>query len=62
MLHWKVQVTGDVSFEQQQQVRLGANKGAKLLERTLHRAPSDATLLEAIAFAERVFDDGIITG
>jgi glucose-6-phosphate dehydrogenase assembly protein OpcA len=60
MLHWKIEVGGEAPFEQQ--VRLGANKGAKLLERTLHRAPSDATLLEAIAFAERVFDDGVIAG
>ncbi len=60
MLRWKIEIAGEAPFEQQ--VRLGANKGAKLLERTLHRAPSDATLLEAIAFAERVFDDGVMTG
>ena len=60
MLRWKLEVKGETVVEQN--VRLGANKGAKLLERTLHRAPSDEVLLEAIAFAERVFDDGIITG
>ncbi len=62
MLTWKIEVRGGLVFDQLQQVRLGANKGSKLLERTLHRAPGDATLLEAIAFAERVFDDGITTG
>ena len=43
-----------------QSVRLSANKGALVLERTLHRPTEDPALTEAVAFAEEVFEDGVI--
>lgn len=44
----------------EQTVRLGANKGARVLERTLHRPAHDETLAEAVAFAEKLDDDGAV--
>jgi hypothetical protein len=41
-------------------VRLSANKGAKVLERTLHRPSDDPALMEAVCFAEEVFEDGVV--
>jgi len=43
-----------------QRVRLRDNKGGKLLVRTLHRPVNDPTLSEAVAFAEEVFEDGLV--
>ncbi len=40
-------------------VRLGANKAAKWLERTLHRPAHDPAFDESVAFAEHVVDDGL---
>ncbi len=44
----------------EQTVRLGANKGARVLERTLHRPPHDEALVQAVAFAEKLDDDGVV--
>lgn len=41
-------------------VRLGANKAAKWLERTLHRPASDPAFTESVAFAEQIVEDGLI--
>lgn len=43
----------------EQRVRLGTNKAAKWLERTLHRQAKDAAFDEAVAFAEQIVDDGL---
>jgi hypothetical protein len=40
----------------ERRVRLGANKGARLLEMTLHRPASDPTLVDAARFADRILD------
>jgi glucose-6-phosphate dehydrogenase assembly protein OpcA len=40
-------------------VRMGANKAAKWLERTLHRPASDAAFTESVAFAEQIVEDGL---
>ena len=44
----------------EQRVRLRANRGARLLERTLHRAPFDPALDEAALFAEEALEDGVV--
>lgn len=43
----------------QQHVRLGANKAAKWLERTLHRPKSDPAFNESVAFAEQIVEEGL---
>src|SRR5690606_9903795 len=43
-------------------VRLGANKAAKWLERTLHRSASDPAFIESVAFAEQIVEDGLTVG
>jgi hypothetical protein len=43
----------------EQRVRLGANKAAKWLERTLHRQARDSAFDESVAFAEQIVDDGL---
>ncbi len=58
MVLWKLDVPFPTATEQR--VRLRDNKGAKLLVRTLHRPVNDPTLSEAVAFAEQVFEDGLI--
>ena len=40
-------------------VRMGANKAAKWLERTLHRPVSDPAFTESVAFAEQIVEDGL---
>lgn len=45
--------------EIEQRIRLGANKAAKWLERTLHRPVRDVAFAEAIAFAEHIVEDGL---
>jgi hypothetical protein len=57
---WKLGVAGQPALEQR--VRLRANKGAKVLERTLHRPPNDPALMESVAFAEQFFEDGMVAG
>lgn len=58
VLHYELAVNLPCSGVQT--VRLGANKGARVLERTLHRPAHDDALAEAVAFAERLDDDGVI--
>jgi len=58
MVRWQLDVPFPVATEQR--VRLRDNKGGKLLVRTLHRPVSDPTLSDAVAFAEQVFEDGLI--
>jgi glucose-6-phosphate dehydrogenase assembly protein OpcA len=60
VLVWRLDC--DVPSATEQRVRLRANKGARLLERTLHRPPRDPALVEAAMFAEQVLADGVITG
>jgi hypothetical protein len=55
---WKLGVGDAQPFEQR--VRFGPNKGAKWLERTLHRPANDPALVEAALFAEDVVEDGIV--
>jgi glucose-6-phosphate dehydrogenase assembly protein OpcA len=58
VLTWRLDVSGQAVIEQR--VRLQANKGARVLERTLHRPMVDATLLGAVQFAEHFFEDGVV--
>lgn len=58
-LRWRLQA-GEAALEQR--VRLRADRGAELLERTLHRPASDAALLQAAAFAGGLAEDGIVCG
>jgi glucose-6-phosphate dehydrogenase assembly protein OpcA len=44
----------------EQRVRLRTNKGARVLERTLHRPMADDALVESVAFAEHFFEDGVV--
>lgn len=45
----------------EQSVRLGANREARLLDRTLHRPPHDPVLDAAVEFAEKLDEDGLVT-
>ncbi len=54
---WKMTATGRPAIEQR--VRLGANKAAKWLERTLRRPAHDPLFVEAVAFAEQIVQDGL---
>ena len=45
--------------EIEQRTRLGPNKAAKWLERTLHRPMRDAAFGESVAFAEHIVEDGL---
>jgi glucose-6-phosphate dehydrogenase assembly protein OpcA len=54
---WRREISGGPMIEQR--ARLGANKAAKWLERTLHRQPHDPAFTESIAFAEQIVDDGL---
>ncbi len=58
VLRYKLDVNLPCAGEQT--VRLGANKGARVLERTLHRPPHDEALSQAVAFAEKLDDDGVV--
>jgi hypothetical protein len=58
VLTWRLDVSGQATIEQR--VRLRANKGARVLERTLHRPMVDLVLIEAVEFAEHLFEDGIV--
>jgi glucose-6-phosphate dehydrogenase assembly protein OpcA len=57
---WRLELTGSPPFEQR--VRLGANKAAKWLERTLHRPATDRAFDESVAFAEQIVEDGLTVG
>lgn len=52
---WKL-VTPDLA-PLEQHVRLGTNKAAKWLERTLHRPKHDQAFDESVAFAEQIVED-----
>ena len=54
---WKQTVGGNSPIEMT--LRLGANKAARWLERTLHRPAVDAGFDEAVAFAEQIVEDGL---
>jgi hypothetical protein len=54
---WKQSTTGSAPLEQR--VRLGANKAAKWLERTIHRPKHDPAFDESVAFAEHIVEDGL---
>jgi glucose-6-phosphate dehydrogenase assembly protein OpcA len=54
---WKHVITGSPPLEQR--VRLGANKAAKWLERTLHRPKHDPAFNESVSFAEQIVHDGL---
>lgn len=54
---WKLHKADGSEIDQR--VRLGANKAAKWLERTLHRPPSDAAFNDSVAFAEAIIQDGL---
>ena len=60
VLTWRLEVDGAPPLEQT--VRLGANRGARLLERTIHRPPQDAALEAAVAFADELYEDGLTAG
>jgi glucose-6-phosphate dehydrogenase assembly protein OpcA len=60
VLVWRMEANVPTPVEQT--VRLRANKGARLLERTLHRPPHDPALVEAAMFAEQVLADGVVSG
>ncbi len=57
VLVWRLSTQGPPL---EQRVRLRANRGARVLERTLHRASDDSALTESVAFAEEVFQDGVV--
>ena len=57
-LKWKLDV--DLPAATEQVVRMGANKGGRLLERVLHRPGPDAALAEAVVIAEELNDDGVV--
>ena len=54
---WKRAMGGGPAIEHR--VRMGANKAAKWLERTLHRPASDPAFTESVAFAEQIVEDGL---
>jgi len=56
VLRYKLDVNLPCSGEQT--IRLGPNTGARVLERTLHRPMHDEALAAAVAFAEKLDDDG----
>jgi glucose-6-phosphate dehydrogenase assembly protein OpcA len=54
---WKLAIAGALPLEQR--VRLGANKAAKWLVRTLHRPKHDPAFDESVSFAEQIVHDGL---
>jgi glucose-6-phosphate dehydrogenase assembly protein OpcA len=57
VLVWRLESAAPCATEQR--VRLRANRGAPLLERTLHRPARDPALVDAVAFAEELVEDGV---
>jgi glucose-6-phosphate dehydrogenase assembly protein OpcA len=57
MMVWKQTCSDSAPLEQR--VRLGANKAAKWLERTIHRPKHDPAFDESVAFAEQIVQDGL---
>jgi glucose-6-phosphate dehydrogenase assembly protein OpcA len=58
VIQWQLEQTGQPTM--QQRVRLGTNKAARVLERTLHRPAFDPLLVEAVQFAEHFLEDGVV--
>ena len=58
VIQWQLEQTGQLTM--QQRVRLGTNKAAKVLERTLHRPAFDPLLVESVQFAEHFLEDGVV--
>jgi hypothetical protein len=58
VLSWRLDV--DLPTATEQSVRLHANKEAALLVHTLHRPVNDPALMESIAFAEQLTEDGLV--
>jgi glucose-6-phosphate dehydrogenase assembly protein OpcA len=54
---WRCARAGSTEIEQR--IRLGANKAAKWLERTLHRPARDPAFEESVAFAEHIVEGGL---
>ena len=58
VIQWQLEQTGQPTM--QQRVRLGTNKAARVLERTLHRPAFDPLLVESVQFAEHFLEDGVV--
>jgi hypothetical protein len=58
VLSWRLDV--DLPSATEQRVRLHVNKEAALLVSTLHRPVNDLALMESIAFAEQLTEDGLL--
>lgn len=58
VLSWRLDV--DLPTATEQRVRLQINKEAALLVHTLHRPVNDPALMESIAFAEQLTEDGLL--
>jgi glucose-6-phosphate dehydrogenase assembly protein OpcA len=58
LLVWKLDA--EVPSASEQRVRLSANKGARMLERTLHRPANDPALAESALFAEEIYEEGLV--
>ena len=57
VLYWRLTIGSNPTIEHR--VRLGTNKAAKWLERTLHRPAHDPAFDESVAFAEALVEDGL---
>lgn len=57
LLVWKLDA--EVPSATEQRVRMSVNKGARMLERTLHRPPNDPALTESALFAEEIYEEGL---
>ncbi len=57
ILTWKLDA--EVPSATEQRVRLSVNKGARMLERTLHRPSNDPALAESALFAEEIYEEGL---
>ena len=58
VLVWRL--VADVPTATEQRVRLGNNRGARMLERTLHRPAHDPALAESARFAEEIEEEGLV--
>jgi glucose-6-phosphate dehydrogenase assembly protein OpcA len=58
VLLWRLEA--NVPSATEQRVRLGQNRGARMLERTLHRPPHDPALAESARFAEEIEEEGLV--
>ncbi len=57
VLSWKLSV--DLPSATEQTVRLSTNRGARVLERTLHRPTVDLSLDESAQFSEKIEEEGL---